>query len=626
MELEDPALRPLKVYALDPSAGNYLNNQMTVTVKWEPGLKPGPLGSRIAVIDYDAANRCYYPPVDLNDPRVLARGGIDPSESDPRFHQQMVYAVAMATVESFDAALGRRIHWRRADHPPGADPKTNATWAKSDSIWVLKLFPHAMIQANAFYSPDAHGILFGYFTAQTSGQGRNLPGQRVFTCLSHDIIAHETTHAIIDGIRAYFTEPTNPDVLAFHEGFADLAALFRHFSHPDALVDTIQKTGGRLHRFELTPDAAPRTDGRRGHAGPPAIGAEIATRNPLIDLAQQFGEASGMGRGLRSALDIAPNSDAINTRVDDVHFRGSILVAAVFDAYFSVYLRRTADLFRIFRAGGGDPRSDELPGALARQLAEQASRTAAEFFQLCARALDYCPPVDLTFGDYLRALITVDRDLRPVDVGSRRDALMQAFRLRGIYPESASFFSEDALCWPRVPRGALPPVHGLVFGNPNGLTRAEKDVNGEVLRAYAQKNAAALGFDPDPALPDPFKPYAPSFHPMFRIGPDGALQVEMIVELTQTRRVPFERRLPEAGAFPLRGGVTLIIGAPEVDGHGVAGDPEVRFAVAKPLAGQDGQAREARQRDHQLRLGLLDGNTDDPKHFQANFGLLHQGL
>jgi hypothetical protein len=49
-----------------------------------------------------------------------------------------------------------------------------------------------------------------------TGQGCNLPGQRVFTCLSQDIIAHEVTHAIIDGIRTNFTEPTNPDVLAFH--------------------------------------------------------------------------------------------------------------------------------------------------------------------------------------------------------------------------------------------------------------------------------------------------------------------------------------------------------------------------------------------------------------------------
>src|SRR6185295_1241315 len=157
-------------------------------------------------------------------------------------------------------------------------------------------------------------------------------------------------------------------------------------------------------------------------------------------------------------------------------------------------------------AGGGTTVPDELPGPLARLLAEQAAITAAEFFQLCARAIDYCPPVDVTFGDFLRALITVNLDLKAEDGRAVRDALMQAFRVRGIYPETASFFSEDALCWPRVPKwsdppapGALPPVKAMItdpdtkkrtmmklaFGNPNGLTKAEKDLNGAILRQYA---------------------------------------------------------------------------------------------------------------------------------------------
>lgn len=673
IELEEPPARTLKVYALDPSAGNYIGNVMSVRIKWEEGLKPGPVGSKIAVIDYDGANKRYYPPVDLNDPRILARGGLDPSESDPRFHQQMVYAVATETVERFEAALGRRIRWRRADRPrvngrPGKTTTRNSTWRKTDDIWVLNLFPHAMVQPNAFYSPEAKGILFGYFQAEKTNQGRNLPGQRVFTCLSHDIIAHEVTHAIIDGIRTYFTEPTNPDVLAFHEGFADLAALFTHFSHKDALLDTIQKTGGRLYQFELKPDAAPtgaeRTlvevsnededtdDDSEGPKEPrkqrdrdqqAVIVGEMTTRNPLIDLAQQFGEASGMGRGLRSALDVPPNTDDINRNIDDVHFRGSILVAAVFDAYFSIYLKRTADLFRIYRAGGGGSELDDLPGPLARLLAEQASATAAEFFQLCARALDYCPPVDITFGDFLRALITANLDLKADDGVAVRDALMQAFRVRGIYPENAAFFSQDSLCWPRVPRwtdppseGALPPVEvmlkdaktakakltTLVFGDPNGLTREEQDVNGRVLRQYAADNAALLGFDDNPNLAPEFKPYAPSFHPVFRIAPDGSLRTDMVVELVQTRRVPFDEQMPEAGSFPFRGGVTLIISAPEIKNR-QRGKAEVRFAISKAVKDP---SREDSQRRHNLAMGLANGNTEDPNHFQVDFGLLHQGL
>lgn len=694
MELEQPPARSLKVYALDPSAGNYIGNIMTMRVKWEEDLKPGPVSRNVAVIDYDAAHDCYYPPIDLNHPWVLARGGLDPSESDPRFHQQMVYAVATETIERFEAALGRHIHWRRADRPRNWKG-SESTWRKTDDIWTLSLFPHAMIQANAYYSPEAKGILFGYFKAEKRNQGRNLPGQRVFTCLSHDIIAHEMTHAILDGMRTYFTEATNPDVLAFHEGFADLAALFAHFSHKEALLDTIQKTGGQLYQFELTPNAAPTTsgtdededvdedtsdedtdetdeefadsedsdEGEDEEAKKPretTLVEQQPMRNPLIDLAQQFGEASGMNRGLRSALGVKANSNAINTRIDDVHFRGSILVAAVFDAYFTVYLKRTADLYRIYHAGGGATIPEELPGPLARMIAEQASNTAAEFFQLCARAIDYCPPVDITFGDFLRALITVNLDLKAEDGRAVRDALMQAFRARGIYPETASFFTEDALCWPRVPKwpknpdppdpvptpaaDALPPVKAvikdpktgqvnldpktgapiptkLVFGNPNGLTKEEKDINGAVLRQYAEENAARLGFDDDPALAPEYKPYAPSFHPVFRVGTDGSLRTDMVVELVQTRRVPFDEKLPSAGSFPFRAGVTLIISAPDID-FGTAGDPEVRFAIKK---GFDDK-RLANQRQYNLAMGLANGDTDDPNHFQANFGLLHMGF
>ncbi|HKO07721.1 MAG TPA: hypothetical protein VJ487_08390, partial [Alphaproteobacteria bacterium] len=100
-----PALRPLKVYAFDPSAGRLLGNIMSVSLRYEK-LAPGPVGEKLAVVDYDGENGIYYKPVDLDDPRILIQGGIDPTESDPRFHQQMVYAVAAETLQRFETALG----------------------------------------------------------------------------------------------------------------------------------------------------------------------------------------------------------------------------------------------------------------------------------------------------------------------------------------------------------------------------------------------------------------------------------------------------------------------------------------------------------------------------------------
>lgn len=633
LELEPPRSRSLQVYALDPNVGSYVGNRITIQVPWEP-LLPGPAGAKIAVVDYDAGNDCYYPPVDLEHPLLLARQGLDPTESDPRFHQQMVYAVASRTIEMFESALGRDIRWRR--HERGVDPNSPAAkWHKTGDIEVLHLYPHAMHEANAYYSPDAHGIVFGYFCADTTNPGRNLPDQRIFTCLSPDIIAHEMTHAIIDGIRTYFTEPTNPDVLAFHEAFADLCALFAHFSLKETLVDAIRRTGGRLHNADL---AAPSAGSAVGAVISPAdavIGAELRPVNPLIQLAVQFGQARGGQAGLRSAIGVRPTPEAINTRIDDAHFRGSILVSAVFDAYFSVYLRRAEGLFEIYLAGGGE-RTDDLPVAMAERLAAIASDTATFFFQLCARALDYCPPVDITFGDFLRALITVARDVRPDDEGGVRDSLMEAFRLRGIYPEGSEFFSEDALVWPQVPPGTLPPVDrmtithpqtrakveaGLIFGLPSGLSRDEKDVNGAVLRAWVAQHAEALGLDAKQPIS------IPSFHSVFRVEPNGRTRVEMIVEVVQSTTAEVEPGLPQFGAIPFRGGATLVINGPR-RGRGAAGSsitlpPEVRFVIGKALSGVEGQKRWSRQRGFAVAQGTAFVGGDG--RYEADFRLLHEG-
>ena len=325
---------------------------------------------------------------------------------------------------------------------------------------------------------------------------------------------------------------------------------------------------------------------------------------------------TGMKLGLRSALGTPVDSNDINIKTEP-HDRGSILVAAVFDAYFTIYERRTYNLFRIFRAGGGTTENGDLPLPLAERLAAVASGTAEQFFAICARALDYCPPVDITFGDFLRAVLTADLDFHPDDPDGVRDAFMQAFRLRGIVADGAAAFSEDSLFWPKVQRGKL-EVKGLVFGNPNGLTTTEKNTNGRVLRAFANKNAALLGFR---SSPKPIE--APSFHPMFHTGQDGQLFVNMVVELVQTVDTPFGDTNP--GTFPMRNGVTLLIAQDLPDGD-VRPAPRVRFVIQKLWS----QAREDRVRNYYLSTGRVpDDNRkggskrSDHSRFQINFGLLH---
>jgi len=53
----------------------------------------------------------------------------------------------------------------------------------------------------------------------------------------------------------------------------------------------------------------------------------------------------------------------------------------------------------------------------------------------------------VTFGDYLRALITADLDIAPEDENGYRVALIEAFRARGIFPDRVNTLSIESLRW-----------------------------------------------------------------------------------------------------------------------------------------------------------------------------------
>jgi len=565
VDLKDPVSRPLKAYAFDPTQGKALGNYMTVSVRYLPLLRAGPADRYLAVIDYDATNKCYYRPVDLDDPAVLIRSGLDPAETDPQFHQQMVYAVASETIRRFELALGRSIEWSFSRRRRG-DPSESGS---------LRIFPHAMQEANAYYSRDLRALLFGYFPASTTDSGANLPGQMVFTCLSHDIIAHETTHALVDSQRDFFMEPTSPDAPAFHEAFADLVALFQHFSFKEALLAMIQRTGGAIYQSEVAPERQPAMAGG-------FIQAELSSANPLVQLARQFGEAMGMRKALRAALGTPPNSRMLET-VWEPHARGAILVAAVFDAFFTIYVRRTQDLMRIARLGGST--LYDLHPDLSNRLASEAVKTAEHFLNICIRALDYCPPVDIRFGDFLRAMITADSDLVPDDPYGYRIAIIDAFRSRGIVPEGAASFSEI------FDGTSLPTCKGLefdVFKHDPDLQKEAEKKNGGVLHDYAVANQEALGLSAEEGM----KIQARTFHEVHRVRPDGEVLFDFVAELTQHREVPADPQNPDAGTFTFRGGTTLVI-----DRAG-----EVRVAIQKRVGAVADDSKNVRLKQQRAYL------------------------
>lgn len=109
-----PTHRLLRGYAFDPSMATQLEtalvSEIMYRVPWED-LPNGPIGEYVEIVDYDPPSGCFYAPVNLEDSRVLAQNGLAPSEGNPQFHQQMVYAVVMTTIDRFERALGRKAFW-----------------------------------------------------------------------------------------------------------------------------------------------------------------------------------------------------------------------------------------------------------------------------------------------------------------------------------------------------------------------------------------------------------------------------------------------------------------------------------------------------------------------------------
>jgi len=556
LDIPKPTLRPLRIYATDPARGYKAARTTTISVENEE-LSPGPIGARLEVVDYDGEHDVFYDAVNLNDASVLMQSGLTPSEADPHFHQQMVYAVASRTLSNFDRALGRRVSLRKGRFRD-----------------KLRLLPHAFEGENAFYDHDLNAILFGYFTADPAKPGPNLPNQTIFTCLSHDIIVHEMTHAIVDHLRRYFLEPSNVDVLAFHEGFSDLVALLQHFSYRDLLADEIRSGRG-----------------------------DIIDGSLLVNLAKQFGEATGTGKALRSAIDTANPDPRRYGNVTEPHERGAILVAAVFDGFLTTFRSRIADLVRIATGGSGQLPPGELHPDLVARIASEAAQTAQRQLNMCIRAFDYLPPVDITFGDYLRALVTADFELDPDDAWGQRAALIEGFRRRGIYPEGVTSLAEESLRWPAADPGIAPMVDSLstilpqllqreaarftkVSSDPGIAKRSfvrppslSEDLNEDnagdttktmraALVAYAQNNSQALQLTGRSDL------WVSEFNAVFRVAPSGALQIELVAQFVETDKE--SETDPEFGGVPVRGGTTAIIG---VDGN-------VRYIIAKPLPSQ----------------------------------------
>ena len=460
--------RRLTVVAQDPSVkvdGKILRAEVEVP---EEDLHPGPRGYRVQVIDYDASTGKLYRPLAQGlDGDPFAAANDAELIRNPAFHAQNAYAIIMRTLARFEHALGRRVSWSFSGHQ-------------------VQVAPHAFADCNAFYSKRDRALLFGYFPGREGGI--------VFTALSHDIVAHETAHALLDGLRPRYTAPSSPDQAAFHEGFADIVALLSIFSLHEVVGEALDL----------------RAEGRSKHRIPKSMLTPARLReSALLGLAEQMGGelAAVRGNALRRSALLKPSSRHLSDPAfDEPHDRGEILVAAMMNAFLQVWCRRVKKIGEI------------EPGFVDRQrVVEDGADLAARLLTMAIRALDYAPPTDLEFRDYLSAILTADREIQPDDTRyGIRAALLESFAGYGIRPTSLGDGGEPGV-WER-------PEHELHYDRTH-FESMQRDAD-EVFR-FVWENRNALGLCEDAYT------HVESVRPCLRIGEDGFALREMVAEYVQ---------------------------------------------------------------------------------------------
>ena len=339
-------------------------------VSWEPGLTDGPTSARFAIVDFNSDTGVLIPKAKWNqtegqfydvDNKPLDKSNLD----NLQFHQVNVWAILQRALDFFEdgMGLGRPI-------PFGFEGNR------------LIVVPHAGYGQNAFYDRSSKSLQFYYFDSD---------GQRVYTCLSTDIINHEFGHAVLDGIRPYYINSFQVETGAFHEFIGDLTAILiilRNNKFRQRLAD---KTAGDLTKEQI-----------------------------LSSIAKQFGEAVVDKPYLRTARNKNKMNDEKVKKSNSPHFVSEVLTGAMFD----ILLKFAESYVKRAQANTDKERKEVAKTAFYHAIVRMQ--------RVAIQPLDLLPPVDVTFKDYAIAVLRANRLSDPMDKHGYNDMMVDAFYKRQI--------------------------------------------------------------------------------------------------------------------------------------------------------------------------------------------------
>ena len=369
----------------DPQTSRYagLEDYEEFITREEDFFLDGPVSRRVAVLDFDAATgeiragARFTPPGVPPNKSKYGRYAFPEDEGiySRAFQQINAFATVLRTMYLFEEpdALGRPLTWAF-----GAPQ--------------LLVLPRAGEWANAFYERESHSLQLFYIP-----RGNEAPA---FSCLSRDIIAHETAHAILDGIAPDLYNALTPQSLALHETIADLTALIMSFR------------SDKLRRAVLK-----------------ATNGSIADSSAFSTVAPEFGQArdpSNPAPGLRSLL----NEKTLNREDRSLDAFGQPNRVSRYDPH-SLCQALAGALYTVMV---------KIHGGLATGYSSSGKALyigGERFKRMILRALDFLPPGEVSFADFGRAILAADQAAHPKDC-QERDWICDEFVRRALVPDKAA--------------------------------------------------------------------------------------------------------------------------------------------------------------------------------------------
>lgn len=296
-------------------------------------FRPGPANRRVVVVDHGDFGPGI--PVMLKDGKYVVRDAAKIFAPDCCALSAFSIVVRVLSIVEEPAGIGRPLSFPF----PGR----------------LRVEPLAGDWNNACYERSSGSLRF--WTWLPAGHQR-----RRFLALSHDTVAHETGHVIVDALAPDLHDASHPQALGLHEALADLIAFVAAVQNPTLLAELLA-------------------------AGPTLSLDELALLNMIGESAggEGPGGASKPIRRLDNQRHVDPNRhDALRVDSSDPHGLAEVLGGLIYDLMLREPGRAALD-----------------PGVPADRLQPLAELLLSRVYA----ALDVLPPGEATFLDLARTLV-----------------------------------------------------------------------------------------------------------------------------------------------------------------------------------------------------------------------------